>query len=317
MCSITKQEYSSIMPSKKHRRRNAHEGWDPSETDESFTNGHEHTRNIPNDTGGTSQYIDSQGYKFASNHADGGRSNEANGNNSSQAQQKSTLEACTQAMGVAMESLHQTQGVIKNLQWLFKQNVSELKSVDETSRTLRELQEDCKRKDDDLAKYEMVIDTLNERHNKQRDQVEHERAQIEQEKNNQQQWKEKQEKRFQLELAEEKKKLEERHEERMKQCDEAEKKRKQELEDDIAEKQLAVKKRETEFETEKNLLSSAVKERDRLVESQAGELEKVKEDYEILRRAMDSFKNEKSTLLAELDAMRREFALDPPTFGYL
>ena len=317
MRGIMKQQYSSTMPGKKDRRRNAYAEWEPSETDESLTNGHDYTRNIPNDTRRTSQHNDNHGYSFASNQADGGRSNQANGSGSSQVQQRSTLESCTLTMGETSESLQQTQVLVNSLQKLIKQHANELKSVDETSRKFCELQEECKRKDDELERLRMAIDTFNQRQKEKWDQVEHERAQIEKEKNDQQQWKMKQEKRNQVELAEEKKKLEQQHEERMKQFDEAEKKRKQELEDEIAEKQLALTRTEKDFESEKDRLSSTVMEQDSRIKTQATEMEKLKEEYEELRVVKDSFKNEKLTLKVELDAMKKEFALDPPPLEYL
>jgi chromosome segregation ATPase len=317
MRSIIKQEYSSTMPSKKHRRRNADGGWDPSETDESMTNGHEHTRNISNDTGATSQYINSQGYSFASDQADGGRSNEVNGNHAPQLLQKSILESCTLAIGATMESFQKTQDFSNNLQKLFKQHVSELKSVDETSRKFRELKEECERKDKKLADFKMIINTLTSMQSKERDLVEQEKAQLQKERSELQHLKEEQEERFQLELAEEMKKLEEQHEEHMKQYDEVEKKRKQELEDEIAEKQLALTQKEKDFESQKNRLSSTVLEQDIRIETQATEMEKLKEEYEELRVVKDSFKSEKLTLKVELDAMKKEFALDPPPLEYL
>jgi chromosome segregation ATPase len=317
MYSITKQEYSSTMPSKRHRRRNAHEGWEPSETDESFTSGHEHTKNIPNDTGGTSQYIDTQGYSFASNQADEGRSSEVNGNHAPQLLQKSTLESCTLAIGATMESLQKTQDFSNNLQKLFKQHVSELKSVDETSRKFRELKEECERKDEKLASYEMTINTLTSMQNRERDLIKQEKAQLQKERSELQHLKEKQEKRLQLELAEAKKEVEQQYEKRMKQHNEAHEKRTQELESEFAEKQLALTRKEKDFESQKNGLSSAVMEQDSQLKAQAAKMEKLKEEYEELRVVKDSFKNEKLALKVELDAMKKEFALDPPPLEYL
>lgn len=312
MRNIVKQEYSSTMPSRRNRRRNADTGWEPSETDESFADGHENTRNISNDSGGTNQHTNTHGYSFASNQVNGGRSDPANGNHSSQSQQKSTFESCTRTMVETAESLQQSRDLIKKLEKLIKQNVNELNSVDEISRKLNELQEDCKQKDEELAKYKLTINTLTSMQKDEKVQIELERAQIDKEKNDQQQWKEKQEKRFQAELAEEKKNVELQYKKRMEEYDEAEKKRKQELEDEIAEKQLALTRKETEFELEKKRLSSTVIEQDEQINDQAAEIRKLKKDYEILRRAMESFENDKSALEAELNGTKKEFALDPP-----
>ena len=300
------------MPSKRHRRRNAHEGWEPSETDESFTSGHEHTRNIPKDTGGTSQYIDTQGYSFASNQADGGRSSEVNGNHAPHLLQKSTLESCTLAIGATMASLQKTQDFSNNLQKLFKQHVSELKSVDETSRKFRELKEECERKEEELANFEKTINTLTSMQNREKDLVEQEKAQLQKERSEVQHSKEKQEKRLQLELAQAKKEVEQQYEKLMKQHNEAHEKRTQELENEFAEKQLALTRKEEDFESQKDRLSSTVIEQDSRIKTQATALDKLKEKYEILKRAMNSYRDEKSTLEAELDAMKKEFALDPP-----
>ena len=117
--------------------------------------------------------------------------------------------------------------------------------------------------------------------------------------------------------AEERHKVNEELEKRMRQHDETYKKRKQELEDEFAQKRDENDKRATAFEAERERLSTAVKEQDSQIKAQAEELEKIKERYDVLERAKNSIRKENLDREAELEAVKKEFALDPRPMDYL
>ncbi len=298
------------MPSKKNRRKDTYPDWEASETDESYTNSHNHNIANPADAGGASERGDSNGNDYTNNQAGGGKSNQGKVSCSSLPKHKATLGPWTLAVGETLQSLEETQRTINNLQKIFMLHTNDLERIDETSRMLHQSEEDCRQKDEVIESQEKAIHILTRMESKAKALVEKEKDELKQER-------EKQDRRVNVVAAEERHKVNQEFEKRTRQHDEIYKKRKQELEDEFAQKRDENERRATAFEAERERLSTAVKEQDWQIKAQADELEKLRERYDVLERAKNSIRKEKLDREAELEAVKKEFALDPRPMDYL
>lgn len=305
------------MPSKKNRRQDAYLDWEADETDESNMDSHDHNIANPADSGGTSVRGDSNDNDYTNNRAGGGRSNEGKVSSSSQQKHAATLGPWTLAVGETLQSLEETQRTVNNLHQIFMLHTYDLERIDETSRMLHQLEKDCRQKDEEMESQEQTIRTLTRMETKVRAEIEHEAARIEKEKMELRQEREKQDRRVTVVAAEERHKINQEFEKLTRQQDELHKKRKQELEDEFARKRDENNRRETAFEAERERLSTTIKEQGRQIKAQAEELEKIKELYDVLERAKNSIRKEKLDREAELEAVKKEFALNPRPMDYL
>ena len=179
------------------------------------------------------------------------------------------------------------------------------------------MEEDCREKDKGLESQEKTILTLTSMESRARAKVEHEAAQVEKEKKELEQEREKQEKRVTLATAEERHNLNREFDKRTRQHDESYEKRMQELEDEFAQKRDENDRKAAAFEAERGRLSTAVKERDKRIEIQSDELAELNKRYDVLERAKNSIRKEKLEREAELELVKKEFALDHQPVDYL
>jgi myosin heavy subunit len=317
-------------------------------TNGSYSNGYNHNNSTLVDAEGASERGDTNGCDYTSSQNGDARSHQGKaGNelqpthkagNALQPNHKAALEPWIQAVGETVQNLGETQRIITNLQKIFMLHSNDLGRMDETSMRLYRLGEECREKDEELERREKTILTLTSLQTKARDENEREAAQIKKDKLELEQEREKQEKRAAVELAEEKLKLnnefeertkkqeeiyeertrkqEESYKDRMDQQEASYEKRMKELEDEFTQKRNENDKATIVFEAEKERLSTAVKERDEKIEAQANELAEIKERHDVLQRAMKSIRQEMQEREAELELVKKEFALYPKPMTY-
>jgi hypothetical protein len=305
------------MPSRKNRRQDPYPDWESGDTDESYTKSYSHNIADQADAGGASEYRDSNGNSYTKNHAGGARSHQGKMSNSPQPNNQVTMGTWTLAVGETLQSLEESQRTIKTLQTIFMSHKNDLEKVDETSRMLHQLKEDCKQKDTDMDRQEKTILTLTNMQTKAKAELAHEAAQIEMERNELRQEREKHDKRVAMVAVEERHKVNREIEKLTRQHDEIFKKREQKLEEDFAQKQDENNQRATAFEAERERLLTSVKEQDLQIKAQEQKLKESKEQYDLLERAKNSIRNDMEDREAELKALKKEFTLDPRPMDYL
>lgn len=299
------------MPNRNNRRRNTYPDWESSETDETSTNSHNHSIADEAEAGEACEHGESNGNGYTNNNAGGARSNQGKASNASQPKHKVTLGPWTLVVSEALQSFEETQRKIDILQKVFMLHSNELKSVDETSRSLHQLEEYCKQKDEEIERHEMTIRTLMKMEAKAKAELQQESANIEKERNELKQEREKHDKRVAVVAAEEKLKVSQAIEKLMAQHEESHKKRKKELEDEAAQKRDENNGRAAAFEAERESLLTTVKEQELQIKAQAHKLKEHEEKYDLLERAKNSFRSDMEDREAKLEALKKEFALDP------
>ncbi|KAG9238091.1 hypothetical protein BJ875DRAFT_492718 [Amylocarpus encephaloides] len=315
--SLRNQEYIAAMGGKKQKRRQANREWEASETDESYANGSSsHGMSNAVATRRDGERRDSNSNDQAMNQNDGGRSRQGQGRNSSKQKHKNTLGPWSHAVDEAVRGMNTAQQAINNLQENFTTHIEEIGMIDETRRRLNELEAECRGKDTEIEKRENAITILTDRDQKARTNVNHELAQIEREKKRLEQERVKLENRIAVATAEESHKLKTEFTTRTAGQDKLHQSRMQELEKEFAKKKEENNSRVATLETEKGKLLTTVKEQETTMKVQADELEKSREQYDELKRAKDSIKNDMLAREAELKLMREEFALNTKPMTY-
>jgi len=192
-----------------------------------------------------------------------------------------------------------------------------LGAVDDTRNRLSQLEEMCKKKDEEIRWQENTITTLTRMDQKKKADIEQKEAKIKKDQQELEQEKAKQDKRVTMAIAEEKLKLKSELDELQRQHNENHGKRRKELEDEFAQKNGENKRRITALEDEKKQLSMAVEQLKRKVKIQSEELGKTTEQCDVLERAKDSFKRDMNARDKELKAIKNEFALNTKSKDYL
>jgi len=93
--------------------------------------------------------------------------------------------------------------------------------------------------------------------------------------------------------------------------------RMKDLEAEFARRSVEHSTRAKSLKLEHEQLSTKVQEQEAKIEAQAKELDKAKQDYDVLNRAKDSFRNENQALERELEKIKGEFALNTKPSAYL
>jgi chromosome segregation ATPase len=303
------------MVAKKNRRKEAKDNWEDSGTEGSGTNGSSsHATSKQVGPRAVSKERDNQGDNHANNCR---RSRPEKKISSSQHQDGGTLGPWTQVVDDTVQSLADSGRVLSNLQKVFLTHKDGLDKMDEVNRRLHQLEEECEAKDEELKRQENTIHIL-----RRIDlQVEEEKREWELKKEGERkEWeleKVKREKRLNLEIAEERLKMTRELERRKIEEEDTAAKRRQELEDDFAQKRDEVDRRVRVLEAEKARLSTDLENHQKIFESQTGELDEMKGNYDVLERAKDSFRKDMVDRQKELEEMKKEFALCPQPLDYL
>ena len=230
---------------------------------------------------------------------------------------ESTLGPWTQAVDEAIQGMGAVQRALGNLQGLFISHVDELGMVEETKIRLYQAEEEGKEKDKELGRHEDTIRTLTSMGQKSKAVVESQLAQIDAERLELEKEKTKTESRITLAIAEEKLRLNRNFEERVSKQEENHEARMKELENEFARKSQENSKKATALEVEHGRLLTATEQQQETIKVQVKELERLKNQLDILERAATSFRSENENLEKELGTMKKDFAVDTKSAAYL
>ena len=220
-------------------------------------------------------------------------------------------------MDEAIQGMGAVQRALGNLQGLFITHVDELGMVEKTKIRLYQAEEEGKEKDKELGRHEDTIRTLTSMGQKSKAVVESQLAQIDAERLELEKEKTKTESRITLAIAEEKLRLNRNFEERVSKQEENHEARMKELENEFARKSQENSKKATALEVEHGRLLTATEQQQETIKVQVKELERLKNQLDILERAATSFRSENENLEKELGTMKKDFAVDTKSAAYL
>ena len=314
----TNQGHSAAMPRNKGRRKETNRDWETSETEENYVNcfssNSSSNRVSVREVG---ERGDGNDDDRANNNTSGGRSRQSRGDTPSQHEHQLGLSLWAQAVSETVRSMGAAHRAIKDLQDKFTSYMDDLSMMEETRNRLNQLGEECRDKDEELRRQKNTITILTSMDQKTKAKIECKQAEIEKEKQELEQEKAKQEKRVSVAMAEERLKLRNEFEKLLTLYSQSYDKRKEELEDEFAKQKDENNKRVTAAEAERNKLWTTVEKQKRTIQVQVEKLEKTTEQCDVLERAKDSVKRDKQAREAELEMMKKEFALSPKSKDYL
>jgi chromosome segregation ATPase len=305
------------MPRNKGRRGEANRDWEANGTEESYVDvsGGDSSSNRVGD-GGVGELGDDNDNDHINNNTNGGRPLK-NRAGSSQHIQKHSLGTWTEAVSDTVRSMGAAHQAIKDLQGRFTSHLDDLRMTEETKDSLRQLQEDCMEKDEEIRMQANTITTLTSMKLKTEEKIEHQKKELERDKKELEQEKAKLEKRVAATIAEERLKLTNEVEKLAMKNSQSYDKRMKELEDEATKQGEENNRRVAALEADNKHLSTTVEQQKETIEDQAKELEKSFEQCDVLERAKDSFKRDKVARETELEEMKKEFALSPKSKEYL
>lgn len=235
----------------------------------------------------------------------------------SQNEHQNGLGSWTQAVSGTVQSLGVAHRALNGLQKTLTSHLNDLSKMEETQNRVILLEEERRGNAEAYKRLENTITTLTSMDQKAKANIISQQAEIEKEKKELAQERTKQEKRVSAVIAEERLKLKTEFDTLVTRQGESHDKRKKELEDECSRRKEESGKRVATLEAEKNKLLATAQEQKRTIEVQLAELDKIKEQCDVLERAKNSVKKEKKDLEAEIEAMKQEFALSPKSITYL
>jgi len=306
------------MPNNKARRREANRDLEASETEENYVNGSGgYGSSNRAGAGGVGEVEDDNDNDDINKNFGGGRSRRNRGGDSSQHKNKHNFGQWSEAVNKTFQSMGAAHQAIKDLQDKFKSHLDDLSMMEETKNRLRQLEEECVEKDEEIKMKEAAITTLTSMKLKAEEKIEHEKTEIEKGKKELEQDKAKQEKRITTTIAQERLKLRSEIDKLILEQDQSHEKRKTELEDEFAKQREENNRRVAALEAENKQLLTTVEQQKKIIEAQVKELGKSNEQCDVLERAKDSVKRDKLALETELEMMKTEFALSPKSKEHL
>ncbi|KAL5330685.1 hypothetical protein ACEPPN_000204 [Leptodophora sp. 'Broadleaf-Isolate-01'] len=307
------QGNSAIIGDSKDRQRQASKGWETSVSDKSYANasGNHKIPELPA-TGAVDDGGESTKNRHTDSENDGGRSPEGKSASPSHPKQEIILGTWTQAVGEAIEGMGAAQRAINNLQGMFTSHMDDLSRVNSTNKRLEQLEEDCREKDKVLQEQETAIGILRTIDAKVIASLEAELSQITREKGELKLERTKLESRVEEERYTMQRKFEEslirvekNHETHMK-----------EYKAYFARTSNEINARAIALEAEKRRALATAEQQEKKLKVQADELNQLKQRYDILNKATNSFKSKKEDLEKELEIIKREFTLENKTVAY-
>jgi chromosome segregation ATPase len=306
------------MGGKKNRRRQVSADWYASVTDESDTNAAD-KHNVPelSATWAVGERADSNDNGQTDTRNSTRRSREGKRASPPRLKLESTLGQWTQAVDEAINGMEVAQRTIGSLQGMFITHADDLGMVEETKKMLDQAKEEGRAKDEELRRRENTILTLTSMDQKSKAVTEAQLAQIVADRHELERERTKLESRVTVAAAEEKHRLNRDFEERFSTQDKSHEARMKELEVEFAQKRQESSKKATALESEQGRLLILTKQQQETIKAQAEELERLKNQNDILDRATTSFKSEKKDLEKELGTMKKDFAVDTKPVAYL
>jgi len=306
------------MPEKRSKRKEVNLDWEPDGGDDSHSNT-TNSRGISTSraagNGENCSISNENGYAVKHNSRE--RSRRGEESSSTQQKNRGALGPCRQAMGTALQDMGAAQKAVESLQKILKLHVDDLESIDETKKSLHQLEEECREKDGKLLDSEITIKTLTSINEKAEANNKEEAERIKKARQELEQGEERQMKRVITATAEEKLKLKHEFDERTRNQNNAYEMRMKELENEFTQKNAETGSKIAALNANVEQLS-AVQEKMRMkMKSQADELEKVNEDNDVLKRAKASIRTDMLAREKELDMLKSEFALNSKSVEYL
>lgn len=303
---------------RKNRRREASKGWYGSGTDESDTNasGTNKIDEVPA-TVAIRDYIEDTGNGQTESPNGEGQSREGKRASPQHAKHKSTLGPWTHAVGEAVQGMDTAQRAINNLHGVFKAHMDDLSRIDGLKRQVDELEGERDEKAKLVESHSITISTLRALDHKAKAGIQDQLEMIAKEKEELKEERTKLRRRFEAEMAEGQFIMQQNFDQRVASYEESYKTRMKELDEDFARKSKESSTRVTDLEAEKGQLFITAEQKEKKLKSQADELDELKEKYDILNRAKDSFRSEKEDMAKELETIKKEFALENKTAAYL
>jgi chromosome segregation ATPase len=212
----------------------------------------------------------------------------------------------------ATEAIYHMSAAYKVLQALsesYKEHVRGIEEVSTTQARCIELEKMCKIQKDRIRVLKEMGEEKEAEFAQEMEDIKKERAGLEAEKKKFEEQKENADKRARTQEAEQKNKQENELEKLKKDQEKHYDNLKQQLQQDIKKKEDEAKKRMTNLEAANKTLSEQVEAQKAKIEAQEVESTNAQEEYDILRRAKDSFKEEKQKLAKHLKMLEDDFAL--------
>lgn len=272
------------MGGKKNRRRQLNVDWYASGTDESDTNASDIQKisELPATVG---ERGESTGNGQTDSLNGDGRSRDGKRASPQHTKHKSTLGPWIDAVDEAVQGMDTAQRAINNLQGVFTAHMDDLSRIDDLKRRVDELEGECNEKDELVKSHVTTISTLMVMDHEAKAGIEDQLEQIAKEREELKGERTKLKRRVEAATAEEQFRMQRNFEERIAKNDETHETRMKELDIDFARKSKENSTRVTALETEKGKLAVTAEQQEKKLKTQADELDKIKEDYDILNRA--------------------------------
>ena len=308
------------MAKKTSKRKDANLDWEPDGADESYSNdsdsrGKSISTARAAGNGENGSISNENGYAVKHNSRE--RSRRGEESSSTQQKNRGALGPLRQAIGTALQDTGAAQKAVENLQKVLKLHVDDLESIDETKKSLHQLEEECREKDGKLLDSEITIKTLTSINEKAEANNKEEAERIKKARQELEQEKERQVKRVATATAEEKLKLKHEFDERTRDQNNAYEMRVKELDNEFTQKNAEIGSKIAALNANVERLLAVQEKMKTKMKSQADELEKVSEDNDLLKRAKDSIRSDMLAREKELDMLKSEFALKSKSVEYL
>jgi chromosome segregation ATPase len=223
----------------------------------------------------------------------------------------------TQATSEVIQHMSETYQAFRTLSDSYKKHMRDIQEIPKIQERCIELEKQCEDMKEHIKRQKITIDTLKEMSREREDDVKQyiadikkEREGLEAEKKKFDRQKENVEKRIKVQEAEEKKRQDKELEKLKTEQDNQYENLKEMLEQGVKKREDEIKKRLTDLEADNGTLTKELNVQKGQVEEQRVWLANAKDEYDVLRRAKNSFKEEKEKLETQLKKIENEFALN-------
>jgi chromosome segregation ATPase len=223
----------------------------------------------------------------------------------------------TQATSEVIQHMSETYKAFRTLSDSYKKHIRDIEEIPKIQERCIELEKQCEEMGEHIKRQKNTITILKEMSREREDEVEQniakirkEREGLEAEKKKFDRQKENVEKRIKMQEAEEKKRQDKELEKLKTEQEKHYENLKEMLEQDVKKREDEIEKRLTNLEADNGALTKELNVQRGQVEEQRVRLANAKDEYDVLRRAKNSFKEEKEKLETQLNKIENEFALN-------
>jgi chromosome segregation ATPase len=265
----------------------------------------------PTDTSDNEGILSAHGSSndYGHNHGTSNSSGNRRNRGTTGSQSNLSLGPFTETASKAIDHMSTAYKALQALSESYKEHVRDIEEVSTTKARCIELENMCKIQKDRIRVLKEMGEEKEEEFAQEMEDIKKERAGLEAEKKKFEEQKANADKRARIQEAEQKNKQENELEKLKKDQDKHYNNLKQQLEQDIKKKEDEAKKIMTDLEAANKTLSEQVEAQKAKIKAQEVKLTNAQEEYDILRRAKDSFKEEKQELAKHLKMLEDDFAL--------